>query len=70
MEKEVNRKTDDRIPKHWRDGFERFTGMQPTYEEYQRNPDMWPDDFDETLQRRIGVAFLIMVAIAVVAGFF
>ena len=35
------RPVDERIPFFWRQEFKRFTGVEPLYEEYTRNPDLW-----------------------------
>lgn len=55
------RPVDERIPKHWRDGFERFTGLQPTYEEYQTNPEMWVEDPPVDVRIAVGVALVVVI---------
>lgn len=32
---------DNRIPKHFAKGFKEFTGLDPTYEDYIKNPKMF-----------------------------
>lgn len=55
------RQEDNRIPKHWRDGFVRFTGVQPTYEEYERSPEMWVEDPQIDTRLVIGMAIATAV---------
>lgn len=41
MMERYERPIDDRIPFFWRREFKKFTGVEPTYEEYEKNPDLW-----------------------------
>lgn len=57
----AQRPVDTRIPKYWRDGFENFTGLQPTYDEYIEDPNMWQADMD--VSQRVKFVFIVLTII-------